>query len=197
MRDLRRAAVDCRSRLRQNLYRTLAQPQRLGYVLAVRLSTARSPSKAAINFGSLCQWTRASFTSSLLHQSSSCTTHVLWAISARQMAKNQMKKIELAQAIVDVAWDPRSDNYLLIAQADGRIALYDADNLQVTCHTTRVSPRLRPLATPAVADTRARSVGKERFRRALREFSDMEPASVLSTSQATRCATVHTCEPIT
>jgi len=51
-----------------------------------------------------------------------------------QMAKNQTKKIELAQSIVDVAWDPRSDNYLLIAQADGRIALYDADNLQVTCH---------------------------------------------------------------
>jgi len=50
------------------------------------------------------------------------------------MAKNQTKKIELAQSIVDVAWDPRSDNYLLIAQADGRIALYDADNLQVTCH---------------------------------------------------------------
>ena len=47
------------------------------------------------------------------------------------MAKNQLKKIELAQPIVEVAWDPRSDNYLLVAQADGRIALYDADTLQV------------------------------------------------------------------
>jgi WD40 repeat protein len=64
-------------------------------------------------------------------EGSGCLTRAAGGWVGGQMAKNQLKKIELAQPIVEVAWDPRSDNYLLVAQADGRIALYDADTLQV------------------------------------------------------------------
>lgn len=43
------------------------------------------------------------------------------------MAKNASSKIALGSPVVEVAWDPRSENYLLVAQKDGKISLYDTE----------------------------------------------------------------------
>ena len=69
-----------------------------------------------------------------------CFVHIL------TLSNNKHSKIQTQQPVTEAAWDPRSENYILIAQKDGKISLYDVETLKEMSVFSRHSGGLRALA---------------------------------------------------
>jgi WD40 repeat protein len=103
-----------------NKVKTIHSFSRDGTITSLNLST-RQRSKVAIG-------------------TEDCYVHML------NLSNNKTSKIQTQQPVTEAAWDPRSENYILVAQKDGKISLYDVETLKEMSVFTRHSGGLRALA---------------------------------------------------